>query len=474
MPLDPVDCAGPRTATTRDQLATFLDENCGSLDGSLFVQVDLEAFETLDLGPLATVTGDLVVSVSDATIQAPELSAAPNITLQGGPITLPALETAGTVNLTSDTVALPALRTAEGLILSSDPLVLEQLEAVGELIGPDLTVPLLTQADRIIADRLSAPLLTEAGTIQSAEVELPVLEEVELLTTFDVAGIPLLRSAGTLQISSSTPDAVQILPRLETVQQLQLAEGAGLVSAPVLRTAGAVSLQRTAIDLPLLETVDRLTLLPDTPTDYALPALTSAGDLDIQGDTTTVDIPLLQTAESVLIAAEGPVQLGALTEADAVSVWVAATPVALPSLQDASFVSVHGAASLTLPVAPGWAELELVDFADDVSLTLPTQMDLVRLDGLATDTVALTGLADVSRLEVTNSPVLTTLSTPDLVTVGTLCLDDLPGLALLEVGLLGSITAALSVNQVGLNAASLALLQAAADAGGADRPASCP
>ena len=70
---EPTDCAGDRSIATRDQLADFRAERCRTLDGSLFVQLNLQEFETLDLGPLTGVTGPIDLNLNSGTLVADAL-----------------------------------------------------------------------------------------------------------------------------------------------------------------------------------------------------------------------------------------------------------------------------------------------------------------------------------------------------------------------------------------------------------------
>jgi hypothetical protein len=469
-----VDCEGPRTIATRDQLADFRAERCRSLEGALFLQVPLEDFETLDLGPLASIGGDARILVGGATLVAPVLVDVPGLTIEAGAIELPALEAVTDASLTGETIALPALRSATTLEIDADAVQLDALQSVGSLTTRNATLPALTAVDDVIADSLTAPQLVQAGTISAGVVDLPALETVDVLTAFDSAGIPSLRTANTLAIASQSEDATFALPALESVGTLQLSGGAALVSAPVLVDAGQLSLPQAAVDLPNLETVDILELFPTEPTPYAFPSLTTADALEVQGSATTVDFPALQSLPYASIAAAGPVTMPVLMDAGSISLFLADTPLALPALVSANGLSVTGASDISLPPGIDVGALELLDHGGPVAFDLPAQMDLVRLGYLATDAVALTGVSVIGTLELLDSPSLTSISAPDLATVDDLCLVDLPALTTVDMDALATINITILLQNTGLPPAGTAFLEAAATAGGADSPGFCP
>jgi len=354
-------------------------------------------------------------------------------------------------------VSLPTLFTLDDLVLSRLPALvgvsLPALATAGRLVVselPSLTslhLPALTTAGRLVAMELPSltslqlPALSTVGflTLRTnaglASVDLPSLtsmsELAEVVFNPELTSLhlPALTSLWYLRVQGNQALAQLSLPALTWVEQgLQLMTNPALAALelPELYTGtlwiddqGAGAL--ISLELPAL-TVGTINVTPagaTALTSLKLPALTFGG-VSIGGAPalTSLDLPVL---------AEGSVGVSG----------TALTTVNLPSLttplSDLWFQLNGALATLSLPRLASLTypyRLVVMDNASLTALEVPSLTDgLLLISGNGLPTLSLPALTSSSTIFIAGNPAMTSVSAPELTTVGTtLSVSDNPSL----------------------------------------------
>ncbi|MEZ4317904.1 MAG: hypothetical protein R3F61_10380 [Myxococcota bacterium] len=436
-----VRLGGPGPGPSRIEMPELVD--VGSVEFEMDTRTvlalgALESLEVLDVQGNGPIEAPQLVTVRRATLAVPDVdlpSLASVDTLRvHAPTSLPALTSANTIETTAP-LALSSLRTVGTLEALSTVLELPVLETATSIEARAVDAPRLTHIDHVRlldAADASLPTLATAGIVElelsgGGGATLPALTRADGLSVFAPGGgelgLPVLADLGILHVDA---DAPIVLPALTSVMGVDAQVRTGSLTAPLLQVSGPLGVSGASV---------------------ALPSLHTAGDVSIAVDA-GIDLPMLESV--------GPMHLEAPPTAS----------VSLPSLVQPLRLELFGGASLGLHPDATFRALSLYEYRGAIDVTLVPDAELLWLGYVTDDSVDVAGGQHTERIVLETSPAVSSLSAPDVSTIGTLKVQGM-SLDTLDLPSLSSVIDCVGVEAGNVPPAALLAIEAGAQAGGA-------